>query len=234
MANQYAIQNRLLAGLPTDEYARFFPHLEEIELTYDSTICHFGDAIRYVYFPSSGIISLLGTIEDGSTLISCVIGNEGMVGLPLFLGAKTAPVHAIVQGSGKAMRMAAADFENECRESSALPGLLLHFTYSLMVQILQSTVCYRFCPVEKRLARWLLMTHDRMGTDGFQMTQNFLTSMVGVRRETIAHAAISLRKKSLVRYSRGNMMITDRPGLEAATCKCYSVTRTIEKSQELH
>lgn len=225
------MSNLLLSALPANEYERILPHLEEINLKFNTTLLHRSSSIGYVYFPTSGIISMLAGVEEGSTLIACLVGREGMAGgLPLFLGAKEAPVRAIVQGKGTAMRMKAADFKQECGNGGALPRMLLQFTYSILVQILQSTVCYRYHPVEKRLARWLLMTGDRMETKEFQMTQNFLSNMVGVRREAIAGAAGTLREKELISYSRGRMVINDRPGLEAAACKCYLTIRAEEMS----
>ncbi len=223
--------NLLLSALPANEYERILPHLEEITLKYNTTILDRGGSIGYVYFPNSGIISMLAGVEEGSTLIACLVGREGMAGgLPLFLGAKETPVRAIVQGKGTAMRMKAADFKHECGKGGELPRMLQHFTYSILVQILQSTVCYRYHPLEKRLARWLLMTGDRMEANEFQMTQNFLSNMVGVRREAVAGAAAALREKELISYSRGRMIIIDRPSLEAAACKCYSLVRAEEMS----
>lgn len=222
------MHNLLLKALPANEYERMLPHLEEITLEYNTTLFHLGDAIPYVYFPFSGTISLLAGVDENSPLVAWVVGREGIAGLPLFLGSKPAPNRAIVLGKGLAMRMKAADFENECRNGGALPGLLLSFTYSIVVQLLQSIVCYRFHPVEKRLARWLLMTGDRMESNEFQMTQDFLSHMVGVRREAVVGAAGALRKKELISYSRGHIEIMDRPGLEVAACKCYALVHNEE------
>lgn len=229
MGTNALISNFLLASLPANERARMLPHLEEITLRYDTTILPLGETIHYVYFPKSGIISLLAAAEESSALISCIIGREGMAGgLPLFLGAKTAPVRAIVQGDGTALRMKATDFVNECRNGGALPDMVMRFTYSIVVQLLQSTACYRFHSVDKRLARWLLMTGDRMQSDNFKMTQEFLSNLVGVRREAVVGAAGILRRKNLISYVRGQMAIIDRPGLEAAACRCYAFVRNEE------
>jgi CRP-like cAMP-binding protein len=205
------------------------PNLEEVALTYDTKLLERGDKIRNVYFPNSGMIALLAAVEENSTLIACVVGREGMSGLPLFLGANRAPVRAIVQGEGTAMKMSAADFKIECGRNGALPRLLLRFSYSILVQVLQSAVCYRFHPIEKRLARWILMTGDRMESDEFQMTQTALSNMVGARRAAISGAAGSLRKKDLISYGRGNVIINDRSALEAAACTCYQRIRDEEK-----
>ncbi len=223
--------NLLLAALPASEYERILPQLEEIPLTYGSTILPLGDPTPRVFFPNSGIISLLASAEKESKVITCVIGREGVAGgLCLFLGAEAAPVRAIVQGNGTAMRMKATDFVKECSNGGALSGMVMRFTYSLLVQLLQSSACYRHHPPEKRLARWLLMTSDRMQTSSFQMTQDFLANLVGVRREAVVSAARVLRKKELITYSRGQLEITDRPGLEAAACGCYAVERSQEGS----
>lgn len=225
-----SVPNRLLAALPPKEYERLLPKFEEVELKFGTIIYKLGETFRHVYFPNSGIISLLAAVDDNSTLEVGIVGSEGMVGLSLFLGVKKSRVRAIVQGSGTAMRMKAADFEKECRKGGNLTRILLRFVHSMLVQISQSAVCYRFHPIEKRLARWLMMTSDRMETNEFQMTQGFLSTMVGVRREAVTNSAGSLRKKDLISYSRGRIFITDRPGLEAAACKCYTIIKDEEKS----
>lgn len=207
------------------------PHLEEVELKYDTTIVESDDGISHVYFPNSGIISLLTSAETDSTHISFLVGREGMAGgLCLVLGAPITPIRAIVQGDGTAMRMKAADFQIECDKGGALPGMLMRFTYSVLVQVMQSTACYRFHSIEERLARWLLMTCDRMETSELQLTQTFLSNMVGVRREAVAAASGMLRKKELINYTRGNISIIDRSGLETAACGCYKVIRGGEQT----
>ncbi len=228
-AQNLTIANRILAALPPSEYQRILPKLEEVPLLVDEQLVDFGDTMHYVYFPSSGIISLLATVDNDSTLIACIVGNEGMHGIPLYLGMKTAPVRAIVQVGGTAMRMRANDFEKECRSGGELPDIVRRFVLSVLVQILQSTVCYRYHSVENRLARWLLMTGDRMESNEFQMTQSYLSNMVGVRRETVTASAGSLKRKKLITYSRGGMRIIDRRGLEGASCTCYAVIRGAEK-----
>ncbi len=221
--------NFLLSALPLSEYERILPQLEEIPLTYGNTILPLGDPTPSVFFPNSGIISLLASAEEESKLITCIIGSEGVAGgLCLFLGAEAAPVRAVVQGDGTAMRMKATDFINACSNGGALSGMVMRFTYSLLVQLLQSSACYRFHPPEMRLARWLLMTSDRMRTGTFHMTQDFLSNLVGVRREAVVGAAGVLRKKELITYTRGQVEILDRPGLEAAACNCYAVERSQE------
>ena len=217
--------NRLLAALPAKEYARLLPKLEEVSLTYAKTIYEPGDVIRRVYFPNSGIVSLLSAVEDRSLLEVGIVGNEGFIGLPVFLGVKTSNNRAIVQGAGVALEMKTADFLAECNNGGALPRLLQRYTHSLLIQISQSAACNRFHPIEARLARWLLMTSDRMESDEFQITQEFLSNMLGVRREGVSKSATHLQQNELISYSRGKITILNRAGLEAASCRCYFIIK---------
>ncbi len=222
-------KNQLLAGLPPGELERMLPKMEPAALVYDTNIYEVNDTIRDVYFPDSGIISLLAAIDERSTIEVGIVGREGMVGLPVFLGVKISRVLAVVQGPGRAMKMKAGDFESECARGGELAAILRRFSNSMMVQISQSAVCFRFHVIEQRLARWLLMTGDRMEKDDFKMTQEFLSNMLGVRREAVNRAAKSLEKQGLVANSRGGVEILDRLGLEAASCVCYSVVREEEE-----
>jgi CRP-like cAMP-binding protein len=228
------ILNRLLAALPIDEYRRLSSKLKEIALNYGENIYKRGDIIRYVYFPTSGIVSLLAAVQDSATLEIGIVGREGIVGLALFLGVNTSNNSAIVQGAGFAMRMRAADFLIECRNGGALPQILRRFTHSMLSQVSQSAACYRFHPVEARLARWLLMTSDRMETHEFPVTQEFLSNMLGVRREAVNKSAGNLQQQELISYNRGNLSINDQTGLETAACLCYDVIRDEEKSFPCH
>jgi CRP-like cAMP-binding protein len=222
------MSNQLLAALPTPEYSRLLPKLEQFTLTYGENIYQQNEIIDYVYFPNSGIISLLAAIESGSMLEVGIIGKEGIVGLSVFLGVKTSSNQAIVQGDGEALRMKTADFLTECENSATLTQLLKRFTQSLLVQVSQSAVCYRFHQVEARLARWLLMTGDRMESDKFQITQDFLSNMLGVRREAVNKSATILQQQQLISYSRGNLEIINRKGLETAACVCYGIIKAEE------
>jgi CRP-like cAMP-binding protein len=222
------IPNRLLDALSTGEYRSLFPELEPVPLTYGETIYRRDEIIRYVYFPSRGIISLLAGVEDGSTLEVGLVGREGFVGLPVFLGVKTSNNFAIVQGSGFAMRMKTAAFLRECRKSKGLARLLQRFSHSLLTQSSQSAVCYCFHPIEARLARWLLMTSDRLETNEFHLTQEFLSNMLGVRREAVNRSAVILQQHKLITYSRGNILIVDRAKLEIKACLCYALLKTEE------
>jgi len=225
------IDNRLLAALPAQDYGRLFPGLEKVALTYGENIYERGEIIRFVYFPNSGIISLLAAVEDKATLEVGIVGNEGMTGLPVFLGVKSSHNAAIVQGTGSAMRMKTADFMTECRRNgAALPRILQRFTHSLLAQVSQSAVCFRFHPVEARLARWLLMTSDRMGADEFPVTQEFLSNMLGVRREAVNKSAVVHQRQHLIIYNRGSLSIINRTGLEKAACACYEIIKEEENN----
>ena len=217
--------NRLLAALPAKDYARLLLKLEEIPLTFAKTFYEPGDIIRHVYFPNSGIISLLSAVEERSLVEVGIVGNEGFVGVPVFLGVKTSNNCALVQGAGVALEMKTADFLAECENGGALPRLLQRYTHSLIMQISQSAACNRFHPIEARLARWLLMTSDRMESDEFQITQEFLSNMLGVRREGVSKSATQLQQNELINYSRGKITILNRAGLEAVACRCYFIIK---------
>lgn len=224
------IANRILAALPDKEYQRLLSQLEEITLTFASTIYEQGEIIRHVYFPNSGIVSLLAALGDRESLEVGIVGSEGMIGLPVFLSVETSNIRAVVQGEGFAMRMKTADFTKECGKNSSLPRILRRYTHSFLAQVSQSAVCYRFHPVEARLARWLLMTADRMKTNEFKITQDFLSNMLGVRREAVNKSVGSLQKEQLIGISRGVISILDRAALEETACKCYRIIRDEEKS----
>ena len=224
------IYNRLLAALPDKEHRRLLPHLEQIPLTYGKRLYDRGDAIEYVYFPNSGIVSLLATVEDEAMLEVGIVGREGMIGIAVFLGVKTSNNRAVVQGQGFAMRMKTAAFLAECRKSEMLSRLLKRFTQSLFAQVSQSAVCYRFHPAEDRLARWLMMTSDRMDTNEIYLTQEFLSNMLGVRREAVNKSAVILQQQQLISYSRGNISITNREELETKACRCYAIIKDEVKS----
>ena len=217
--------NRLLAALPKNEYNALFPKLELVPLIYNEAIYKPGDVIRHVYFPESGIISLLSRVDDHSSIEVGIVGSEGMAGLPVFLGVKTSANVAVVQGAGFAQRIKTADFLNECKKDGKLPYFLMRFMHSLMSQISQASACNRFHPIEERLARWLLMTHDRMHSGEFQITQEFLSNMLGVRREAVNKAAKALQDRELIKYTRGNVSIINVRGLENAACSCYKIIK---------
>ncbi len=219
------VMNRLLAALPKKDRQRLLPELEPVALIFGDILFEPGDRHQHVYFPDDSIISLLAAVEDRELLEVGMVGREGMAGLAVFLGVNESRSRGLVQGAGSAMRMTAATLRREAAGGGALPKLLLRYTHSLLTQISQSAACNRFHPVNARLARWLLMTHDRIVGDEFRLTQEFLSHMLGVRREGVTLAAGALQKQQLISYSRGHIKILDRAGLEAASCKCYAVIK---------
>lgn len=199
--------------------------LETVELAFGSVLYEPGDTIRHVYFPTQALVSLL-TLADGHLALEVgLIGREGMVGVPLVLEHSVSPVRALVQGGGAAMRMSAASFRKAFRASPPLQKELYRYAHALMGQISQTAACNRFHVVEQRLARWLLMTHDRVKSDRFRMTHEFLGHMLGVRRVGVTKAAQALQRRGLIGYNRGDISVLDRRGLEAAACQCYEVVR---------
>jgi CRP-like cAMP-binding protein len=219
------ILNRLLAALPKKEYQNLLPELEHVTLTFGDILFEPGDTIRHVYFPNDSIISLLSSVEDRALLEVGIVGNDGMAGLSVFMGVNKSRNRALVQGTGTAMKMKSAALRKEVSNGGALRNLLHLYTHSLLTQISQSAACNRFHLVNARLARWLLMTHDRVEGDGFHLTQEFISHMLGVRREQVTLAASSLQKQKLISYSRGQIKILNRVGLEAISCKCYRVVK---------
>jgi CRP-like cAMP-binding protein len=217
------IANQLLAALPKKDYQKLQRHLEEIPLVFEEILYQPNVLISDVYFPNSGIISLLAAVNGRATLEVGLVGKEGLLGLAIFMGVNTSQNRAVVQGAGSAMKMKATALRKECSNGGVLPRLLGRYTHSLLTQITQAAVCNQFHLVDARLARWLLMTHDRMGDDEFQLTQEFLSNMLGVRREGVSRAATNLQKRKLITYSRGRLRVIDRPGLEATSCGCYEI-----------
>ena len=215
-------QNRLLAALPRNEYYRLLHNLEKVSLPLKDILYEANGRIPHVFFPLNGVVSLV-IMESGFTLELGTIGNEGMVGIPVFLGAERSPTRAISQVPGDALRMETKVFQEEMKLGGRLYGLVQRYTQAMINQISQSTVCNHRHAVQKRMCRWLLMSHDRVGTDEFQLTQEFLAQMLGVRRPTVTAVAGNLQKAGLLTYHRGRMTILDRKGLEAASCECYEV-----------
>lgn len=217
--------NRLLATLTKKEYQRLLPALKRTTLTFGEVLYEPGDTIRHVYFPNDSIISLLSAVADRSTLEVGIVGREGMAGLPVFMGVNVSRTRALVQGAGSAMRMTSAAVRREANHLSPLHRLLHRYTHSLLTQISQSSACNRFHTVDARLARWLLMTRDRLAADEFRLTQDFMSNMLGVRREGVNKAAGTLQRAKLINYKRGQLRILNRPGLEAVACVCYSILK---------
>lgn len=219
--------NSLLAALPPKEYQRFLAYLEATELTFGEELYRSGEAIRHVYFPINSLVSLLTLVEGHQALEVGMVGHEGMLGIPLALGVSDSPVRAVVQGSGSALRMSAANFRKQYRTSSLMQKEVCRYIYDLMVQLTQTAACNRFHHVEARLARWLLMTRDRVRSNRFHLTQDLLANMLGVRRVGVTKAAVTLRQRHLISYNRGEISILDGIGLEAAACQCYQIVKDI-------
>ena len=215
------IANRLLAALPRAAYGRLSPNLELVTLTFGEVLYEPGDPIRHVYFPNDSLVSLLTIVDRHLALEVGMVGREGMVGVAFALGIVTSPVRAMVQGAGSAMRLKATRFRSEFGRSEILRRQVLLYTHALMAQVAQTAACNRFHVVEARLARWLLMTRDRVASDQFHLTHEFLGHMLGVRRVGVTNAAHALRRRNLIDYSRGDIAIMNGRGLEAASCSCY-------------
>jgi len=220
-----AMGNRLLAALPPDAYERLRPHLEPMSFSLGEVVYESGGHMRYVYFPTTSHISLLYTMVDGSTAEMGLVGQEGVVGIALFMGGETTPNRAMVQGGGKAFRMKATAMLDEFKRGGEFQHLLLRYTQALITQISQTAVCNRLHSVEQRLCRWLLMTHDLAQTDELQMTHEFISNMLGVRREGVTVAAQRLQEAGMISYVRGHIRILDREKLLGLVCECYQVVR---------
>lgn len=219
------IANSLLAALPGKDYQGLLAGFEPVTLTYGEVLFEPGEPIRHVYFPNDSLVSLLTTVEGHEALEVGLVGREGMVGISIVLGVDVSSVRALVQGAGTAMRMNVARFRKQFRKSLPLQGELYRYAHVMLVQARQTAACNRVHAVEGRLARWLLMTHDRARSDQFLLTQKFLADMLGVRRAGVTKAAGTLQQRKMISYSRGKIRILDRQGLEAAACGCYEVVR---------
>jgi len=217
--------NRLLATLPKNEYKHLLPKLKTVSLVLGEVLYEPGAAIKYVYFPNDSIISLISKLSETSLLEVGMVGNEGMAGLAVFMGVNSSSTRALVQGAGTAMRMSSAAVRTEANRLGNLHHLLHRYSHSLLNQVSQSSACNRFHFVNARLARWLLMTKDRLGAEEFPLTQEFLASMLGVRREGVSKAAGALQAAKLIRYSRGIITVLNRRGLEAKSCECYAIIK---------
>ena len=218
-------QNQLLAALPELDYERLRVHLEFVKLPLGTVVFESGRKLRHLYFPASGIVSLLYAMESGASTEIAVIGNEGVVGIALFMGGESTPSRAVVQSAGHGYRLKAALLKSEFERGGPLQHLLLRYTQALIAQMTQTAVCNRHHAVDQQLCRWLLLSLDRLPTNELAMTQELIANMLGVRREGVTEAAGKLQAAGLIRYSRGHITVLDRPKLEARVCECYSVVR---------
>jgi CRP-like cAMP-binding protein len=219
--------NRILASLPAQEYQRLGRQLVPVELKLRQVLYEPGKAIKQVYFPIDCLVSLLTAVDKGRTLEVGMVGREGMAGMPFILGVGISGVRALVQGGGEALRMDAAPFRIEFDRNPALQQALYRYTYALMAQISQTAACNRFHDAEARLARWLLMTSDRVGSHSFDLTQEFLAHMLGLRRVGVTEAASALKSRKLIDYTRGKLKILDVAGLRHASCSCYQIVNAV-------
>lgn len=217
------LANRILTTLPITEYKRLLPRLETIQLTFKEVLYEQNAPIENVYFPIDSVVSEVARMKNGAIIEVTTIGKEGMVGIPVFLEINRTSLAAFTQVAGQAARMKANDFRAEIKRGGRLRKVLLRYTQGLLVQIAQSGACNHLHSLRQRCARWLLMTHDRVGRDEFMLTQEFLSQMLGVRRATVSEIASTLQQEALIIYSRGRLTIVDRRGLEAASCECYDV-----------
>lgn len=217
-------ENQLLAALSGEEYERLAPHLEPVTLELSQVLFRPEDRLRYVHFPTDSIVSLLTSLEDGSGMEVGLVGREGMVGVSAFLGGSETKV-ATVQAAGASLRLEADKLREEFGRGGTLQKALLRYTHALMTQVSQSVVCNARHAVEGRLARWLLMYHDRLGRDEFELTHEFMANMLGVRRASVSEVAEKLQAMGLIRYRRGRFTVLDRKGLEQLVCECYPMVK---------
>jgi CRP-like cAMP-binding protein len=218
-------ENHLLALLPNEVKGHITPRLQDVSYEMKDVLYRRNGPIDHIYFPKRGVFSVLILMEDGSSIEVATVGNEGMLGVPALLGSDRSPQHIFCQVPAEAQRIRVDDFRKAVRSEPALDDLVHRYTQVLMTQISQSLACTHLHPVEARMARWLLMTHDRVAAPEFPLTQEFLSHMLGVRRSTVTVAAGMLQKAGLIAYHRGRITVLDRPGLEDASCECYRVVR---------
>ncbi len=218
--------NHLLNALPPGEFDRLSPHLELIPMKLGDVLYEPGGRLRYVYFPTTSIVSLLYVLESGASAEIAIVGNEGILGISLFMGGETTTSRAVVQSAGHGYRLKAQLLKNEFGRFGPMLHLLLRYTQALITQMAQTAVCNRHHSVDQQLCRWLLLSLDRLSSNELRMTQELIANMLGVRREGVTEAAGKLQDAGLIRYRRGEITVLDRPGVEARSCECYQVVKT--------
>ncbi len=218
-------ENRLLAALPESEWQRIEPLLEAVEMPLGKVLYESGGVMKHVFFPTDTVVSLLYVMENGASAEIAVVGNEGVVGISLFMGGETTPSRALVQSAGHAFRLKSQIIKDEFNRSGPTMHLLLRYTQALITQMTQTAACNRHHPLDKQLCRWLLLSLDRLDKPELAMTQELIANMLGVRREGVTEAALNLQRLGLIRYARGRIVVLDRPGLEQRTCECYAVVK---------
>src|SRR4249920_1391184 len=218
-------QNHLLAALPATEFERLSPHLQLVPMPLGEALYESGGRLQHVYFPTTSIVSLLYVLEDGASAEIAVVGNEGILGISLFMGGETTPSRAVVQSAGHGYRLRAQLQKQEFNRAGPVLHLLLRYTQALITQMTQTAVCNRHHSVEQQLCRWLLLSLDRLSSNELTMTQELIANMLGVRREGVTEAAGHLQTAGLIHYSRGRIRVLDREHLEARVCECYAVVK---------
>ena len=218
-------RNHLLAALPPQEWSRWAPLLELVDMPLGEVLYESGVALNHVYFPITAIVSLLYVMENGASAEIAVVGNEGIVGVSLFMGGESTPSRAVVQSAGLGCRLKAALMKTEFDKAGAVLHLLLRYTQALITQMAQTAVCNRHHSLDQQLCRWLLLSLDRLSGDELLMTQELIANMLGVRREGVTESAMKLQNAGLIRYARGRISVLDRTGLEKRTCECYAVVK---------
>ncbi len=217
--------NHLLAALPPAEWDRWQSQLELVDMPLGQVLYESGGTLKHVYFPTTSIVSLLYVMENGASAEIAVVGNEGVVGIALFMGGGSTPSRAVVQSAGKGYRLKALAMETEFNSSGPVMHLMLRYTQAVITQMAQTAVCNRHHSLDQQLCRWLLLSLDRLPGSELVMTQELIANMLGVRREGVTEAALSLQKSGLIQYSRGRIFVVDRSGLESRTCECYRVVK---------
>ena len=218
-------ENHILEALPAEERKRLFPHLTLVEMSLGMVLYESGDALRHIYFPTDSIVSLLYVLRDGASAEIAVVGNEGAIGVALFMGGETTPSRAIVQSAGFAYRLTGRRLKLEFERHGQMLHVLLRYTQSLITQMAQTAVCNRHHSLDQQLCRWLLLSLDRLRSNQLDMTQELIANMLGVRREGVTGAARKLQKLGVIRYRRGHIKVLDRPKLETLSCECYAVVK---------
>jgi CRP-like cAMP-binding protein len=218
-------QNQLLAAMPEAEWKRWLPAIEAVDMPLGQVLYEPGSTLSHVYFPTTAIISMLYVLENGASAEIAVVGNEGLLGISLFMGGESTPSRAVVQSAGKGFRLPAQAMKDEFNRGGAVLHLLLRFTQALITQMSQTAVCNRHHSLDQQLCRWLLLSLDRLKGSELVMTQELISNMLGVRREGVTEAALQLQAAGLIKYSRGRISVLDRPGLEKRSCECYGVVK---------
>ena len=218
-------KNHLLAALPATEWQRWLPELESVEMPLGHVLYESGSTLKHVYFPATAIVSLLYVMENGASAEIAVVGNEGLVGVSLFMGGESTPSRAVVQSAGQGYRLKSQTMKDEFNRAGPVMHLLLRYTQALITQMAQTAVCNRHHTLDQQLCRWLLLSLDRLQGAELVMTQELIANMLGVRREGVTESALKLQKAGLIRYARGHISMLDRKGLEKRTCECYAVVK---------